>query len=170
MIEYDPQKSKCTPFLSAFFIMYIQTPLVFSPTQVSPIHCSSPSAIKKLKQASPPPSNCTNKASHPSQSANQPVGRERIEYPALQQSLAWPAASEKIWRENSVWDVHFVYAICFQLRLVNHLGFPSLVVGDKKEERPPNACHSIMTDFLKWREKSHIIRASNALFHVDSEN
>jgi hypothetical protein len=50
------------------------------------------------------------------------------------------------------------------------LAFPSLVFDNEKEGNPPNACHSIMTEFLKWSEKSLIIRASNALFHVDLEN
>jgi hypothetical protein len=40
--------------------------------------------------------------------------------------------------------------ICDLLSITPHkpLGFPSLVVENEKE-KPPNACHSIMTGFLE---------------------
>jgi hypothetical protein len=103
--------------------------------------------------------------------ASQPDSRQRKYRVSSTASLACGFREKKRRGEQEtwVWDIHFVYAICFQLRLVKPLGFPSLVLRIRRKGKPPNACHSRMTGFLKLKEKSIIIRASNALFHVDIE-
>jgi hypothetical protein len=77
--------------------------------------------------------------------ASQPVSRERIEYPALQ-SLAC-GIREMNGKELGPGRR---LRICDLLSITPHksLGFPSLVIENEKE-KPPDACHSIMTGFFE---------------------
>jgi hypothetical protein len=150
--------------------MYIQTPLLFSSSLSFIPHqfIAQPRCIRneetQARQAFPIQ---LYKQSLPSQPVSQPVGRERIEHPALQ---AWPAASGKKGEQETRSGTSTSYMRFVFTTPRKPLALPSLVFENEKERNPPNACHSIMAGFLKWSKKSLIIRASNALFHIDLEN